>query len=127
MNRLISIIFLISFNSFACEYELKFKQNISDLVMYKEKIQSLLIDKDFYNTKNPKLKFLVKMAKRVDPHSASYFAHSSISVRKIENNEIVFYVHGQGKPNENPHIAYGHQNFLVSFENAIKHLPKCDM
>ena len=127
MNKLILIFFLFSLNTFACEYELVFKHNFNDLELYKEKIQNLLKDKEFYNSKKPVLKFVVKMAKRVDFHSGKFFAHSSISVRKIQDNEMVFYVHGQGKPNMNRQIAYDDQNFLVSFENAIKHLPQCDM
>lgn len=122
----ILILFLFSFKSKACQYSLKFKNHSDILSNIQVQVKNLLAPKKYLPSDTPTYNITLNSSKRLDPHSGYHFVASSLSVRDIASGQMLYYVHGQGKHFESEFEAHSLENFLLSIEKAIGHLPTCN-
>jgi hypothetical protein len=128
--RVLGFLLLFTFASYsqACEIALKMQTGNSEMQQHTmEKVAiTALESKDYLKNDKPTQKVVIQLRKKSDPHNPMLLhAYAALTIRRIDNGEMQFYTHGNGKSYKKPSDAYSEENFKIAIEKAVSHLPNC--
>lgn len=125
----ISLVLLMMGDAFACQMKLNILNENQHSFLRESALREL--EKKFYvpyeSSEGPSLLMELKALKKNDYHNSQLkFPFVSLVVRSAVDNQMLNYVHGNGKSYKTAKQAYSEANFLVALNQALSHLPICN-